>query len=117
MFNVAKKKKKKKKIECSPNVPPHNYRILWGIWASQESLVVKALPANAGDLRASGSIPGSGRSSAGGNGYPLQHSCLENLRDRGAWWATVHRVAKELDTTKHTCCKYKWTHMSIKKPR
>ena len=34
-----------------------------------------------------------------GNGNPLQHSCLGNLTDRGAWWATVHRVAKELDTT------------------
>ena len=41
---------------------------------------------NAGDL---GSIPGSGRSSGEGNGYPLQYSCLENAMDRGAWWATV----------------------------
>ena len=41
-----------------------------------------------------GSIPGLGRSSGKGNGYPLQYSCLENLMDRGAWWATVHGVAK-----------------------
>ena len=40
------------------------------------------------------SIPGSGRSTGGGNGNPLQYSCLENPTDRGAWWATVHRVAK-----------------------
>ena len=41
-----------------------------------------------------GSIPGSGRSPGGGHGSPLQYSCLENLKDRGAWQATVHRVAK-----------------------
>ena len=39
-----------------------------------------------------GSIPGSGRSPGGGHGNPLQYSCLENPKDRGAWWATVHRV-------------------------
>jgi len=41
-----------------------------------------------------GSIPESGRSPGGGNGNPLQYSCLENSMDRGAWWATVHGVAK-----------------------
>ena len=46
---------------------------------------------NAGDL---GSIPGSGRSPGEGNGNPLQYSGLENPMDGGAWWATVHRVAK-----------------------
>ena len=46
---------------------------------------------NAGD---SGSIPGSGRSPGEGNGNPLQYSCLENPMNRGAWWATVHRVTK-----------------------
>ena len=46
---------------------------------------------NAGDP---GSIPGSGISSGGRNGNPLQYSCLENSMDRGAWWATVHGVAK-----------------------
>ena len=51
---------------------------------------VKASTCNAGDL---GSIPGSGRSPGDGNGNPLQYSCLENPMDRGAWWATVHRVA------------------------
>ena len=40
------------------------------------------------------SIPGLGRSPGGGNGYPLQYSCLENPTDRGAWWATVHGVTK-----------------------
>ena len=47
--------------------------------------VVKNLPANAGDARNEGSIPGSGRSSGVGNGNPLQYSCLENSVDRGAW--------------------------------
>ena len=42
----------------------------------------------------SGLIPGSGRSPGGGNGNPLWYSCLENLMNRGAWWATVHGVAK-----------------------
>jgi len=58
--------------------------------------VVKNLPANAGDT---GLIPESGRSSGEGNGNPLQDSCLEKPMDRGAWWATVHGVAKELDMT------------------
>jgi len=44
-------------------------------------------------------IPGSGRSPGEGNGNPLQYSCLENSIDRGAWWAIVHGVTKESDTT------------------
>ena len=52
---------------------------------------------NAGGLRDTGSIPGLGRSPGEGNGNPLQYSCLENPVDRGAWRATVHGVAKELD--------------------
>ena len=56
--------------------------------------MVKNPPANAGDVRDSGSIPGSGRSLGGGCGNPLQDSCLENPMDREAWWATVHRVTK-----------------------
>ena len=59
--------------------------------------MVKNLPANAGDLRDQALIPGSGRSSGGGHGNPLQYSCLENPEDRGAWQATVHQVA-ETDT-------------------
>ena len=58
-------------------------------------------PANAGDIRDVGSIPGSGSSPGGGHGNPLQYSCLENLMDRGAWRATVHRDA-ELDMTETT---------------
>ena len=58
--------------------------------------VVKNLPANAGDI---GSVPGSGRSPEGGNGNPLQYSYLGNPMDRGAWWAAVHGVAKELSIT------------------
>ena len=53
--------------------------------------VVKNSPASAGDT---GSIPGTGRSPGEGNGNPLQYSCLENPVDGGAWWATVHGVAK-----------------------
>ena len=52
--------------------------------------VVKNTPVNAQEARDTGVIPGSGRSSGGGNGNPLQHSCLGESTDRGAWWATVH---------------------------
>ena len=61
--------------------------------------MVKNLPADAEDTRDTGSIPGSGRSPRGGNGNPLQYSCLENSTYKGARQATVHGVAKELDTT------------------
>ena len=57
---------------------------------------VKSPPANTGDP---GLSPGSGRSSGGGNGNPLQYSCLENPMNRGAWWATVHEVSKESNMT------------------
>ena len=56
--------------------------------------MVKNLPANAGDVKDAGSVPGSERSPGEENGNPLQYSCLENPTDRGAWWATVHGVAK-----------------------
>ena len=72
----------------------NNYYELLFIWASQVVLVVKNLPANAGDLRDTVSIPGSGRSPGGGHGNPLQYSCLENPMDMGAWQATVHTVTK-----------------------
>ena len=65
-------------------------------------LLVKNLPATAGDVRDTGSIPESGRSPAGGHGNSLQYSCLENPIDRGAWRATVHEVTKESDTTEAT---------------
>ena len=58
------------------------------------ALVVKNLPANAGDVIEAGSIPGLGRSPGGRHGNPLQYSCLENPMDRGAWRVRVHRVTK-----------------------
>ena len=62
-------------------------------------------PANAEVVRDAGLILGSGSSPGEGNGNPLQYSCLENSMDRGAWWATVHGVAKSRtrpsDLTKH----------------
>ena len=61
--------------------------------------MVKNLPANAGDARDTGSIPGLGRVSGEGNGNPLQYSGLRNPMDRGAWWATVPWGCKESDTT------------------
>ena len=56
--------------------------------------LVKNPPADAGDTRNTGSIPGSGRSPGVGNGNPLWYSCLETFMDRGTWWATVHGVTK-----------------------
>ena len=56
--------------------------------------MVKNPPANSGDLRDAGSISGLGRSLGGRHGNPLQYSCLENPKDKGAWWALVHRVTK-----------------------
>ena len=70
--------------------------------ASQVALVVKNLPANAGERRDSGLIPGSGRSPGGGHGNTLQYSGWENPVERGDWWATVHGVAKELNMTEAT---------------
>ena len=63
--------------------------------------MVKEWPASAGDMEDESSIPGSGRSPGEGNGNPLQDSCLENPMDRGAWKATLHRVAE------------RWTRLSV----
>ena len=72
-------------------------------WASQ---VVqwgkKYLPADAGDTRDRGWSPGSGRSPGEGHSNSFQYSCLKKLMHRGAWWATVHGITQELDTTEHT---------------
>ena len=62
------------------------------------SSVVKKMPASAGDVSL---LPESRRCPGGGNGNPLQYCCLENAMDRGAWWATVHGVAKS------------WTQLSM----
>ena len=64
------------------------------VWAIREAQVVKKPPANAGDLRDVGLIPGLGRSPGKGNDNPLQYPCLENPMDRGAWQASAHSVAK-----------------------
>ena len=64
------------------------------IWAFQVALVVKNLPANAGDEGDADWIPGLGRSPRGGNGKPLQYACQDNPKDRGAWQATIHVVSQ-----------------------
>ena len=61
------------------------------MWASLVAHVVKKSACSVGDL---GPIPGLGGAPGEGNGNPLQYSCLENSTERGAWWATVHRIAK-----------------------
>ena len=85
------------------------------IWASHVVLVVKSLPANVGNKRDRGLIPGSGRSPGGGHGNPLQYSCLENPMDRGAWQIIVYRV-EESDPTGATelmCVCIKLYHFAI----
>ena len=62
--------------------------------------MVKKLLANAGDIKEASSIPGSGRPPREWHDNPLQYSCLENPMDRGAWWATAHKVTKS-----QTCLK------------
>ena len=70
--------------------------------------VVKNPHTKAGDIKDAGSIPGAERSPRQGHSKLLQCSCLENPMDRGAWWATVHEVAKSDTTqaTQHACTKY-----------
>ena len=65
-------------------------------------LVVTNLPAKAGDIRHSVSIPGSGRYPGEERGNPVQNSCLENPLDRGAWRTIVHRVARSQTRPKGT---------------
>ena len=69
--------------------------------------MIKNTPANAGDLRSANSISGSGRFPGKGNGNLLQYFCLENLMDRGAWWVTVHMVAKSWTRLKSLLMKVK----------
>ena len=73
--------------------------------------VVKNPPAKAGGVV---SIPGSGRSPGEGNGNPFQYSSLENSMDRGAWWATVHRVTKS--KTRLSDCTHTYTHTGSQRP-
>ena len=70
------------------------YKIVFLFPFLRVALVVKNSPANAGDIKDTGSIPGWGRSPGGGNGNLLQYSCLGSYTERGAWWAIVYGVAK-----------------------
>jgi len=81
-----------REFPCIPH--PQIYTASPIIGTSRAELVVENLPDSAGDAGDVGLIPGSERSPEGGHGNPLQYSCLENPMDRGAWQATVHRVAK-----------------------
>ena len=87
--------------------------------------MVKNLPVNAGDVRDLGSIPGLGRSPGGGHSNLLQYSCLENPMDRGAWGATVHRVAQSWTRLKRLSRQmhlghvdmWPWAWVSVERPR
>ena len=75
--------------------------------------MVKNLLANSGDKKEMGSIPGSGRSSGGGHGNPLQYSCLENPVDRGAWCTTVHGISKSQTRLKQLNI-HAWLYFALK---
>ena len=81
------------------------------IWGSPGGSGVKNPPSSAGDPRDTASTPGLGRSPGGGNGNPLQNSCLVNPMDRGAWRATVHGVAK----SRPWLSNWAWCHLYLKK--
>ena len=74
----------------------HTYVFLLGVYTEGASTMLsgEVSTGNAGDTGDLGSIPGLGRTPGEGNGTPLQYSCLENPMDRGAWWVTVHGIAK-----------------------
>ena len=82
-------------MSLSPGHPSLTQSCIWVV-----SLMPTSFPSGSGGKESAynvgnqGSIPGSGRSSGGGNGNPVQYSCPENPMDRKAWWATVHGVAK-----------------------
>ena len=77
--------------------------------------MVKIPLANAGDIRDAHLISGSGRSPGDGHGDPLQYSCLENLIDRGAWWATVHGVPKSWTRLKRLSTRAQGTTEGLEK--
>ena len=76
--------------------------------------MIKNPPANARDIRDVGSIPALGRSPGEEHGNPPQYSCLENPMDRGAWWATVYRVAKSQMQLKQLSTHYLLYHISVR---
>ena len=82
---------------------------LWQFFGLHRWLSGKESTCSAGDA---GSIPGMGRFPREGNGNPLQYSFLENLMDRGAWWATVHGVLKESESD--TTEQLNWTELNLK---
>ena len=90
---VSSKGKLKEVKALAQASPAHSFTEQMGwCWGFPGGSTVKNLPANAGDSGDTGSIPGWGRSRGGGHYNPLQHSCLENPMDRGAWQAMVHGV-------------------------
>ena len=83
---------------------------------SPTGTMVKNPPANAGDARDLGSIPGLGKSPGEENGNPLQYSCLGNPMDRGAWWATLHEIMNswtQMSDYTHTHTHTHWKHQQL----
>ena len=83
-------------------------------WTSQVMVMVKSLPANAGDVLIDlCSIPRMGRSPGGGHGKPLQYSCMENPIDRGAWHAIVHGITKSRTWLKQLSTEHTWMYFNL----
>ena len=98
---------------CSPGSSAEhaNTELLWlCLLKTPNGLVGKESACNAGDT---GSIPGSGRTSGGGNGNSLRYSCLKNPMDKGAWWATVHDFSKSQTWLSDWAHTYTCTNMTI----
>ena len=83
------------------------------MWIFQVVIVVKNPPANAGDKRNLGSIPGSGRTPGGGRGNPHQYSYLDSPMNRGAWWATVHGAAESDMATATSHARMRYTDVGL----
>ena len=81
-------------VASFPEVTQPQFACNSSLQTSHMALVIKSLPANTGDMRDTGWIPGSGRSPGGGNGNPLRYSCPKDPMDRGAWQAAVHGITK-----------------------
>ena len=101
-------------------IPKENFGLNYPSYLSKSGFPcdseVKNLPANAGNLEDADLMPETGRSPGGGNGNPLQYSCLENLMGRGDWWVTVRRVTKSQTQLNNgagtTCtCQNQQSHM------
>ena len=108
LLTVVLEKTLESPLDCKEIQPVHPKGVQSWVFIGKTDVEAETpilWPANAGDARDEGSVPALGRSPGGGNGNPLQYSCLKNPMDRGTWQATVHGWGhKESDMTEVTEC-------------